>query len=290
MRPSDRDEAERAATRVAQRPGVGGRGVRKAQQQVGVERGLQDAVVQQPVREVGHPQVEDLELGTDPAVRHARGELADRRERRHRCGDGEVQRAAREARHVRAFVALELEHVGAAVDVRTVAAARRGADDEAGRPAPDLGDDRPDRLAAPDRPPLLRVARVEMHDAGPRLVAADGLLDRRVRRQRVGGIHAVRRLIPPNRRSGRFRTARAALVRTAVPRPQAASPWARGCRYSHSMVPGGLDVMSSTTRLTSRSSPIMRAAICSSKSYGRRAQSAVIASSLVTARMTTTYP
>ena len=36
--------------------------------------------------------------------------------------------------------------------------------------------------------------------------------------------------------------------------------------YSHSIVPGGLDVMSSTTRLTSRSSPIIRAAICSSRS------------------------
>ena len=39
-----------------------------------------------------------------------------------------------------------------------------------------------------------------------------------------------------------------------------------GGRYSHSIVPGGLDVMSSTTRLTSRSSLIMREAICSSRS------------------------
>src|SRR5215207_8056635 len=36
--------------------------------------------------------------------------------------------------------------------------------------------------------------------------------------------------------------------------------------HSHSIVPGGLDVMSSTTRLTSRISPIMREAICSSRS------------------------
>ena len=36
--------------------------------------------------------------------------------------------------------------------------------------------------------------------------------------------------------------------------------------YSHSMVPGGLLVMSSTTRLTSRISLIMREAICSSRS------------------------
>src|SRR5215217_6883183 len=57
--------------------------------------------------------------------------------------------------------------------------------------------------------------------------------------------------------------------------------------HSHSIVPGGLLVMSSTTRLTSRISLIMREAICSSRSYGRRAQSAVIASSEVTARIAT---
>src|ERR1700683_5262995 len=58
--------------------------------------------------------------------------------------------------------------------------------------------------------------------------------------------------------------------------------------YSHSMVPGGLLVMSRTTRFTSRSSLIIRAAIVWSRSYGSLAQSAVIASSLVTARTTTT--
>ena len=36
--------------------------------------------------------------------------------------------------------------------------------------------------------------------------------------------------------------------------------------YSHSIVPGGLDVMSSTTRPTGRISLIMRLAICSSRS------------------------
>src|SRR3954451_6959386 len=61
-------------------------------------------------------------------------------------------------------------------------------------------------------------------------------------------------------------------------------PW----DYSHSIVPGGLLVMSSTTRLTSRISLIIREAICSSRSYGSLAQSAVIASSEVTARMATT--
>jgi hypothetical protein len=76
-----------------------------------------------------------------------------------------------------------------------------------------------------------------------------------------------------------------------VTRPAAQASTARGLQpYSHSIVPGGLDVMSRTTRLTSRSSLIMREAICSSRSYGRRAQSAVIASSDVTARMTTTLP
>src|ERR671939_322584 len=56
--------------------------------------------------------------------------------------------------------------------------------------------------------------------------------------------------------------------------------------YSHSIVPGGLDVMSSVTRLTCGSSLIMREATFSSRGYGSRAQSAVIASSLVTARIT----
>ena len=41
--------------------------------------------------------------------------------------------------------------------------------------------------------------------------------------------------------------------------------WKRG-PYSHSIVPGGFDVMSRTTRLTSRISLIMREAICSSRS------------------------
>jgi hypothetical protein len=55
--------------------------------------------------------------------------------------------------------------------------------------------------------------------------------------------------------------------------------------YSHSMVPGGFDVTSYTTRLIPFTSLMMREDIFSSKSYGKRAQSAVIASSLVTARM-----
>src|SRR3954464_4382429 len=56
--------------------------------------------------------------------------------------------------------------------------------------------------------------------------------------------------------------------------------------YSHSMVAGGFDVTSSTTRLTPGISFTIRAEIVSTRSYGSRAQSAVIASSLVTARIT----
>ena len=60
--------------------------------------------------------------------------------------------------------------------------------------------------------------------------------------------------------------------------------------YSHSMVPGGLLVMSSTTRLTSGTSLVIRVEIRASSSPGSRAQSAVMASSLVTGRSTTGYP
>lgn len=60
--------------------------------------------------------------------------------------------------------------------------------------------------------------------------------------------------------------------------------------YSHSMVPGGFDVTSSTTRLTSLTSLVMRVEIFSSTSYGRRVQSAVIASSEETGRRTIGWP
>src|SRR6185437_13481128 len=51
--------------------------------------------------------------------------------------------------------------------------------------------------------------------------------------------------------------------------------------------PVASDVMSSTTRFTAGTSFTIRDEIVSSRSYGSRAQSAVIASSLVTARTTT---
>ena len=64
----------------------------------------------------------------------------------------------------------------------------------------------------------------------------------------------------------------------------------RVCSYSHSMVPGGFDVMSSVTRLTSRTSLVMRVEMRASTSYGTRVQSAVIASSDETGRRTTGWP
>ncbi len=56
--------------------------------------------------------------------------------------------------------------------------------------------------------------------------------------------------------------------------------------HSHSMVPGGFDVTSRATRFTPSTSLMIREAMRSTRSYGNRAQSAVMASSLVTARMT----
>src|SRR5664280_2662260 len=55
---------------------------------------------------------------------------------------------------------------------------------------------------------------------------------------------------------------------------------ATGYPYSHSMVAGGLELMSSTTRLTPRTSFVMRLEMRCNRSGGNRAQSAVIASML----------
>lgn len=57
--------------------------------------------------------------------------------------------------------------------------------------------------------------------------------------------------------------------------------------YSHSMVEGGLDVMSYTTRLTRSTSLVMRFEIFSNTSKGILAQSAFIPSIEVTARIPT---
>jgi acylphosphatase len=56
--------------------------------------------------------------------------------------------------------------------------------------------------------------------------------------------------------------------------------------YSHSIVAGGFELRSSATRFTPGISLMIRLEIVSRRSYGKRAQSAVIASSDVTARMT----
>jgi len=60
--------------------------------------------------------------------------------------------------------------------------------------------------------------------------------------------------------------------------------------YSHSIVPGGFDVTSRTTRLTPGTSLVMRLEMRASTSYGRRVQSAVIASSDETGRSTMGCP
>ena len=56
--------------------------------------------------------------------------------------------------------------------------------------------------------------------------------------------------------------------------------------YSHSMVPGGFEVTSSTTRLTSGTWLVILFEMRASTSYGTRVQSAVIASSEETGRST----
>src|SRR5581483_5922245 len=55
--------------------------------------------------------------------------------------------------------------------------------------------------------------------------------------------------------------------------------------YSHSIVEGGFELMSYTTRLIPLTSLTMREEIVARRSCGRRAQSAVMPSRLSTARM-----
>lgn len=69
----------------------------------------------------------------------------------------------------------------------------------------------------------------------------------------------------------------------SVPRPERRT-------HSHSIVAGGFDVQSSTTRLIWRHSFVMRVEIVASTSYGTRDQSAVIASSELTGRSTIGMP
>ena len=108
------------------------------------------------------------------------------------------------------------------------------------------------------------------------------------RGHRVGGRVARRprgvvrhRLRPPGRRRRDRRHPRL-LDRSSARRRAPTDPGG----HSHSIVAGGLLEMSSTTRLTSSTSLVMRVEIRSSTSVGRRAQSAVMASSLVIGRST----
>src|SRR5581483_2280518 len=111
-----------------------------------------------------------------------------------------------------------------------------------------------------DDPELLGVRRRPRHPRPPMVAAA---VDRVLEQRRVGRVPAADdetlRLEPVRRR--------------------------RDSRYSHSIVAGGFVVTSRTTRFTAGISFTIREAIVSTRSYGRRAQSAVIASSDVTARI-----
>ena len=86
----------------------------------------------------------------------------------------------------------------------------------------------------------------------------------------------------PDVEARRVRAPRLTNASAAEPRCDAVTP-TRWC-------PAACDVMSTVTRLTSRTSLVIRVEIRSSTSYGRRAQSAVIASSEVTGRSTTGWP
>ena len=66
----------------------------------------------------------------------------------------------------------------------------------------------------------------------------------------------------------------------------ASTPLDGGRAYSHSIVPGGFDVTSSTTRFTSGTWLVILFEMRASTSYGTRVQSAVIASSEETGRST----
>ncbi len=105
------------------------------------------------------------------------------------------------------------------------------------------------------------------------------------RRGREAGTRHPRR-VPSHRRASMVRIDQQSAATRRIPSVRRGPP-AGG--YSHSMVPGGLDVRSRATRLTPSTSLMMRLEIRSRRSYGSRAQSAVIASSEVTARITIGY-
>jgi hypothetical protein len=147
-------------------------------------------------------------------------------------------------------------------------------------------------------------------DAPPRIPAIAGMTRhpghgqrmQRLQHQRPDPAREHRRIRvhPPDRVGGREpplpRPApddAPAILRVAPgnPRPQrlpegALQPSGRLGAHSHSIVPGGLEVTSTTTRFTCGTSLVIRVLIFSITSYGNRDQSAVMASSLVTGRST----
>ncbi len=98
----------------------------------------------------------------------------------------------------------------------------------------------------------------------------------------------ITRMIPPRGRAGDR-------LRKGGQQPGADGPGdVRGGtgehrRYSHSIVAGGLLEMSYTTRFTPRTSDVIRDETAARKSWGSRAQSAVIPSVEVTARKATVF-
>ncbi len=119
-------------------------------------------------------------------------------------------------------------------------------------------------------------------------------VDRVLQKRRILGVVAAEHQplgLDPVRRSQRTASHSAGSACTARRNSSATSAIARRLRtgasdrYSHSIVAGGFDVTSSTTRFTAGISLMIRDETSSIRSYGSRAQSAVIASSDVTARI-----
>src|SRR5439155_11337324 len=155
--------------------------------------------------------------------------------------------------------------------------------------------DRELRAVLPDQrdqtPRHHAVTAVRMEEqVDPRLVPGRGdglevLVDDR------DGVHGHRRLeVGPGRRQvGDDRGASPRLLQRAEQPKPLVAPRARHPSepHSHSMVPGGLLVTSKATRFTPGTSATILPAIRSRTSCGSLAQSAVMASSLVTALITT---
>src|SRR5919201_3433036 len=138
--------------------------------------------------------------------------------------------------------------------------------------------------------------RLMLRPQHPRPKVVETGIDRFLQQRRVARVVAPQnkpaRLDPIRRVTHEspapLRGAMRTFVRCGIqPRDVEASAFAR--LYSHSMVAGGFELRSRATRFTPGISLMIRDEIASSTSYGSRAQSAVIASSDVTARITTGY-